>query len=115
MTMHAEKTSGLVPSPRYAGERDRVRGNSASTVFIVLTILFSPAVAVSAEVPAPQAMATTDGVKFGVWPALPKQPAPTLFILSASWQDALGTETFRKAGTQLAAEHGYLCVSVDLP
>jgi pimeloyl-ACP methyl ester carboxylesterase len=83
---------------------------------IAIVILFSATIAQSAEPPAPQPMTTADGrTVFAVWPALPKQPAPTLFILSASWQDSLGSETFRKAGTQLAQHHGYLCVSVDLP
>lgn len=71
-------------------------------------------VAAAADAPVPQAMTTDDGVKFGIWPAVPTEPAPTLFILSGSWQDALGSATYRKAGTQLA-ERGYLCVSVDLP
>jgi dienelactone hydrolase len=68
----------------------------------------------SAEAPALLPMTTADGVSFGIWPAKPTKPAPTLVILSGSWQDALGSETYRKAGTHLA-EDGYLCVSVDLP
>jgi pimeloyl-ACP methyl ester carboxylesterase len=69
----------------------------------------------AADAPALVPMTTTDGVKFGIWPAKPAMPLPTVFILSGAWQDALGSETYRKAGTDLAYHHGYLCVSVDLP
>lgn len=84
-----------------------------AAVAVVIACGFAPC-ANAAEPVAPQEMTTTDGIRFGTWPAKPTKPAPTLFILSGSWQDALGSVTYRKAGTQLA-ERGYLCVSVDLP
>lgn len=59
-------------------------------------------------------LTTKDGVRFGIWPAAPKEPAPTLFILASSIEETLGNEYFRQCGNELA-KRGYLCVSVDLP
>jgi dienelactone hydrolase len=57
---------------------------------------------------------TQDGVRFGIWPAIPEKPAPTLFILSGALEESLGQAYYRQSGNRLA-ERGYLCVSIDLP
>jgi len=57
---------------------------------------------------------TPTGVRYGIWPQKPEQPAPTLFIFAGGMEDALNTDYFRQSGNQLAKQ-GYLCVSVDLP
>lgn len=59
-------------------------------------------------------MQTSDGIEFGIWPGRPLQPAPTLIILATTVQGTLGQSYYRQCGNQLA-EHGFLCVSVDLP
>jgi dienelactone hydrolase len=66
--------------------------------------------------PGPQAaiLTTPSGVRYGIWPAKPALPAPTLFIFASSIEETLNTVYFRQAGNLLAAK-GYLCVSVDLP
>lgn len=73
--------------------------------------------AVQADPSAPRAvqvLETKEGVRFAIWGAKPKAPAPTLFILASGISEALGSPYFRQCGNVLA-EHGYLCVSVDLP
>jgi dienelactone hydrolase len=62
----------------------------------------------------PQLLTTASGVRFGIWPERPAQPAPTLFVLAGGIEDSLGSNTFRQSGNHLA-KRGYLCVSVDLP
>ncbi|MFO0917636.1 MAG: alpha/beta fold hydrolase [Planctomycetaceae bacterium] len=57
---------------------------------------------------------TASGVRYGIWPEKPMQPAPTLFIFSGALEDTLKSEYFRQAGNVLAKQ-GYLCVSIDLP
>jgi dienelactone hydrolase len=59
-------------------------------------------------------LVTRTGVRFGVWPAEPKAPAPTLFILASTIAGTLDDPYYRQSGNVLA-QHGYLCVSVDLP
>lgn len=61
-----------------------------------------------------QALETRTGVRFGIWGDLPAAPSPTLFILASTIDGTLGDAYFRQAGTALG-DHGYLCVSVDLP
>ena len=67
-------------------------------------------------VPPPQAqvLTTKTGVRFGIWPAKPQSPAPTLFLLANSIEGTLNDLYFRQSGNMLAKQ-GYLCVSVDLP
>lgn len=94
----------------------QVTGLVAACCFCLPTICRSadaPSPAAAAE-PKPIVLETPDGVRFGIWPTRPQAPAPVLFILSGPIEDALGTETFRKAGNLLGPK-GYLCVSVDLP
>lgn len=67
----------------------------------------------SAPEPA-RALATPSGVRFGLWPGVPKAPAPTLFILASTLEGTLNDAYFRQSGNVLATR-GYLCVSVDLP
>jgi len=57
---------------------------------------------------------TKAGLRYGVWPKLPEQPVPTLFILGSSVEEVLNVPYFRQCGNQLAKQ-GVLCVSVDLP
>lgn len=61
-----------------------------------------------------QILTTKTGVRFGVWPTIPKQPAPTLFVLAGSIEGTLGDAYYRQSGNNLS-RLGYLCVSVDLP
>lgn len=57
---------------------------------------------------------TPEGVRFGIWGNQVKYPAPTLLVFSASIEDSLEDPYYRQCGNALA-EHGFLCVSVDLP
>jgi dienelactone hydrolase len=57
---------------------------------------------------------TQDGVRFGIWPAIPDKPAPTLFVLSGALEESLGQAYYRQCGNRLA-EQGFVCVSIDLP
>ncbi len=90
-------------------------------VVLMLVLLFGPAV--SADEPkskanqsahAVQLDKTKSGIRFGIWPAKPQAPAPTLFILASTIDGSLGQAYFRQSGN-LLAKRGYLCVSVDLP
>jgi len=68
----------------------------------------------SHEKRAVQILKTTRGETFGIWGKKPDSPAPTLFILATTIEGTLGDAYYRQCGNQLA-EHGYLCVSIDLP
>ena len=57
---------------------------------------------------------TPEGIEYGLWGTLNGQAAPTLFILSGTIEGTLENPTYRQCGS-LLAEHGYLCVSIDLP
>src|SRR5882757_4397620 len=59
-------------------------------------------------------MTTGGGVEFGLWGG-GKPPSPVLFILANTIDGTLGNEYFRQCGNRLAREHGWLCVSLDLP
>jgi dienelactone hydrolase len=59
-------------------------------------------------------LATRSGVRFGLWPAEPRGPSPTLFILANTIEGTLDDPYFRQSGNVLA-RRGYLCASVDLP
>lgn len=61
-----------------------------------------------------QILTAKSGVRFGIWPAKPAKPAPTIFVLANSIEGTLNDVYFRQSGTVLA-QRGYLCVSVDLP
>ncbi len=59
---------------------------------------------------------TEDGVEFGLWGGNGgSSPVPILFILANSIDGTLGDEYFRNCGNYLAKDHGWLCVSLDLP
>lgn len=63
-----------------------------------------------------QYMKTDDGVEFGIWTGDGKpKAAPLLFILSATIEESLGNKYFRQCGDDLGKNHGWLCVSIDLP
>lgn len=68
----------------------------------------------AANGPAAQVLTTKTGVRYGLWPAKPKSPAPTVFILANSIEGTLNDAYFRQSGN-LLAKHGYVCVSLDLP
>jgi len=57
---------------------------------------------------------TPGGVEYGVWGAAQEKPTPILFILAGSIDSTLEKPYFRQCGNQLA-EHGFLCVSLDIP
>lgn len=59
-------------------------------------------------------LATSTGLRFGLWGTNVKYPAPTLLVFSASIENSLGDPYYRQCGN-LLAEQGFLCVSVDLP
>lgn len=59
-------------------------------------------------------LTTKAGIRFGIWPAKPEKPVPTLFIFGGSIEETLNSAYFRQSGNQLA-KLGYLCVGVDLP
>ncbi len=61
-----------------------------------------------------QILKTAGGEPFGIWGEKSGSPAPTLFILASTIEGTLGKAYFRQCGNQLV-EHGYLCVSIDLP
>jgi dienelactone hydrolase len=61
-------------------------------------------------------LTTETGVEFGLWGGnASNSPAPVLFILGSTVDGVLSNEYFRQAGNRLAREHGWLCVSLDLP
>jgi dienelactone hydrolase len=70
--------------------------------------------AAAADAPTVEILTTDDGLRFGIWPRRPSQPAPTLVILSGALEETLSSAYFRQAGTRLA-DRGYLSVSIDLP
>lgn len=57
---------------------------------------------------------TPAGVEYGLWNTRGEGPAPTLIILASTIGSTLEKPYFRQCGNQLA-EHGYLCVSIDIP
>ena len=57
---------------------------------------------------------TPGGVEYGVWGQTEKSPAPTLLILAGTIDGTLGGPTYRQCGNELA-EHGFLCVAIDIP
>ncbi len=61
-----------------------------------------------------ETLTTAEGVRFGLWPRKPAQPAPTMFVLANTIEGTLNSPHFRAAG-DLLAKDGWLLVSVDLP
>ncbi len=87
---------------------------------IVMTALFAagamanrPADAVGAP---PEVIrdSTPDGVEFGMWNRSGNKPAPVLFVLAGTIESTLEKPYFRQCGNELA-DHGWVCVSIDLP
>jgi dienelactone hydrolase len=66
--------------------------------------------------PAPTLVIRTTpcGIRYGIWPGIPTQPAPTLFIFTGTLEDSLTSAYYRQAGDTLAKQ-GWLLVSIDLP
>jgi alpha-beta hydrolase superfamily lysophospholipase len=81
---------------------------------LLVSLAFAPAAETKLPTDHGEVLATADGVRFGVWPKRPGQPAPVLFVLAGSIEDTLGSSYFRPSGHHLANE-GIVCVSVDLP
>lgn len=79
-----------------------------------LMMMAASAICLAEDQPPVQILKTGSGVRYGIWPAKPAQPVPTVFIFAGSVEDTLNNAYFRQAGNQLA-QQGYLCVSVDLP
>ncbi len=77
-------------------------------------VLLGSAFVSADDQPQAEVLTTKTGVRYGVWPKKPSEPAPTLFIFAGAIEDSLNNEYFRQCGNQLA-QQGYLCVSVDLP
>lgn len=77
-------------------------------------LLYVSAVIGADDMPKAQVLMTKTGVRYGIWPEKPAQPAPTLFIFAGSIDDSLNKDYLRQSGNQLAKE-GYLCVTVELP
>lgn len=61
-----------------------------------------------------EVMETAEGVRFGLWPRRPEQPAATVFVFAGAIEDSLGSAYYRQAGEMLAKD-GWVLVSVDLP
>jgi dienelactone hydrolase len=61
-----------------------------------------------------QILQTAGGVRFGLLGNKGEKPAPTLFILAGSLEDALGNDDYAKVG-RLLLKKGFVCVSVDIP
>jgi dienelactone hydrolase len=57
---------------------------------------------------------TPEGVEFGIWNGISDRPAPILFVLASTIESTLGEAYYRQCGNELA-EHGWVCVSIDLP
>ena len=58
---------------------------------------------------------TPDGIEYGVWNSTPEtKSAPTLFVLASTIETTLGQTYYRQCGNELA-EHGWVCVTIDLP
>lgn len=57
---------------------------------------------------------TPSGVKFGLAGSKPAKPAPTVFAFALTAHESLENEAYSRAA-QMLAEHGFLCVSLDLP
>lgn len=88
---------------------------SSALCFVLLSVIAMPLRVNAAPNEGEFALKTTpDGVEYGIWAEPAPTPAPTVFILAGTIEGTLGDAYFRQAGTALG-DHGYLCVSVDLP
>jgi pimeloyl-ACP methyl ester carboxylesterase len=67
-----------------------------------------------APVPPVKVLQTPSGVRFGILGDKPAKPAPTLFVLATSVEEALKSASFNKVG-HLLARDGCLCVALDVP
>lgn len=79
----------------------------------ILWLLDHSVVADESANPSVTRLTTPDGIEYGIWGALAKKPAPTLFMLAGTIE-RLGVPYYRQCGNELA-EFGYLVVSIDLP
>lgn len=89
--------------------------NSRFRALLLALLVPFAAMADAATQPELQIAETPSGVRYGLWGHASAEPAPLLIILSATIEESLGEAYFRQCGNALAAEHGFLCVSIDLP
>jgi dienelactone hydrolase len=90
----------------------RKLADKASALLLAGALFMAQRVAFGAE--QLEIMRTSTGVRFGIWPKRPEKPAPILFVLSGSVEDALNSAYFRQAGEFLVKED-WVLGSVDLP
>ena len=103
--------------PRISTERARWRSVRMVIVIAALCAVFVMAGEVLAAVQGPSKFvrrSTPGGVEFGIWNRSGDRPAPILFVLAGTIESTLGEAYYRQCGNQLA-EHGWVCVSIDLP
>lgn len=81
---------------------------------VCLLLLHLSAGVLEAEDYAVTLQTTPSGVQYGTWGPPAETPVPTLFILSGTIEETLGSSYFRQCGNELS-EVGYLLVSIDLP
>ncbi|MEZ6128876.1 MAG: prolyl oligopeptidase family serine peptidase [Planctomycetaceae bacterium] len=84
-----------------------------STIFSLVLLVSGGLFAQEANT-AIERLSTPDGVAYGLWNTRALKPAPTLIILAGTIDSTLEKPYFRQCGNELA-EHGYLCVSIDIP
>lgn len=81
-----------------------------------LLIISSVSLAQTGGKEAVQHFTTPAGTEFGLWGGTNQnKPAPVLFLLASNIDTTLGVEYYRQCGNRLAREHGWICVSLDLP
>ena len=82
---------------------------------VLIAIVSAPFIigSVNAAENSVQITTTPKGVEYGLW-GQSKGPAPVLFVLAGTIESTLTKPYFRQCGNQLS-EHGFICVSVDLP
>ncbi|MCB1103767.1 MAG: alpha/beta fold hydrolase [Cephaloticoccus sp.] len=87
----------------------------AALVILLGLVGLTAFTAMAETAPAFQIHETPSGVRYGLWGRAAAEPAPVLIVLSATIEESLGQAYFRQCGNALANEHGFLCVSIDLP
>lgn len=100
--------------------QNSARTNAYARTGLVLAVLsavllVASELSVAAETPSKLVrQSTPEGVEFGIWNRIGDRPAPVLFVLASTIESTLGEAYYRQCGNELA-EHGWVCVSIDLP